>query len=150
MAISRGGGILINLMNRLLLINIMLLCCFLTSTCASELSSVKIGCIEKALSAKVVKVDNKNQRLFVATQNLTPEMLRAKLNDIRLCLKNSHWSRDWAISVFTESKYAGYKDDKNIIPLHKNNEWAKAYKIEYLNSSGSIMVDPALKPKSKP
>lgn len=132
---------------RLLFVNVLLLCCLLSTACAGDLSDVKIECIKKTLDTENVKVDNKNQRLFVADKNLTAHIFSSKLNKIKLCLKNSSWDSDWAISVFTEEKYAGYKDDKNIIPFHKNNEWAKAYKIEYLNSSGIIIKNPALSPK---
>ena len=144
---NQGDGILNNSITRLLLVNVLLSCCFLSTACAADLSNVNIECIKNILGTKEVKVDNKNQRLFVTGKNLTAEILISKLNNIKLCLKNSSWNSDWAISVFTEAKYAGYKDDKNIIPFHKKNEWAKAYKIEYLNSSGIIIKDPAISPK---
>jgi hypothetical protein len=123
------------------------LSCFLSTACASKLSNAKVVCVERILDAKVVKLDNKNQRLFVVSEDLTVEHFYTKLKDIKACLNNSAWDSDWAISIFTKEKYAGYKDEKKIIPLHKNNEWAKAYKIEYLNSSGAIIRDPALSPK---
>jgi hypothetical protein len=124
-----------------------LFCYLLSTACAAGLSNEKIDCIKNILDAEKVRVDNQNQRLFVTDKNLTAQIFSSKLNKIKICLKNSSWNSDWAISVFREEKYAGYKDDKNIIPFHKNNEWAKAYKIEYLNSSGIIIMDPALSPK---
>lgn len=132
---------------RLLSVNALLFWFLLSTACAAGLSNVKIECIKNTLDSEKVKVDNLNQRLFIIDKNLTAQILSSKLNKIKICLKNSSWNSDWAISVFTEEKYAGYKDDKNIIPFHKNNEWAKAYKIEYLNSSGIIIIDPALSPK---
>ena len=136
-----------NSTTRCLLINVVLLCCFLSTACAGGLSHANIACIENILDGKVVRVDNKNQRLFVVNEKLTAEIFSAKLRDIKSCISNSAWDRDWAISVFTQKKYAGYKDEKNIIPLHKNNEWAKAYKIEYLNSEESVIADPAINPR---
>lgn len=144
---DQGGGILNNSIIRSLFVSVILLCCFFATACAADLSKVKVECIKNVLDIKKVKIDNKNQRLFVIGKNLNAEVICSKLNNIKLCLKDSAWNSDWAISVFTEEKYAGYKDDKNIIPFHKNNEWAKAYKIEYLNSSGTIIKDPAIDPK---
>jgi hypothetical protein len=132
---------------RTIFANALMMCLLFSAACATVLSNSNIECVKKILDSKIVKADNKNQRLFVVDEDLTPELLSSKLSSIKLCLKNSAWNNDWAISVFTEEKYAGYKDEKNIIPFHKNNEWAKAYKIEYLNSSGTMIQDPALNPK---
>ena len=144
---DQGGGILNNSIIKAILANVLMLCCFFSTACATDLSNSKVECIQEILGSKIVRVDNKNERLFVVNKDLTPALLSAKLSSIKSCLKNSVWANDWAISVFTEEKYAGYKDEKNIIPFHKKNEWAKAYKIEYLNSSSTIIKNPALKPE---
>jgi hypothetical protein len=143
---DQGGGILNNSINRIVFINVIFLTCLLTTACAGELSKDRISCVENVLDSKVVRVDNKNQRLFMVNANLTAERFSSKVSDIRACLNSDEWGNDWAISIFTAPKYAGYKDDKNIIPLHKNNEWAKAYKLEYLNSKRTLIVSPALNP----
>ena len=144
---DQGGGILNNSIIRAILANALIMCCFFSTACATDLSNSKVECVQKILGSIIVKVDNKNERLFVVNKDLTPELLSTKLSSIKSCLKDSAWANDWAISIFTEEKYAGYKDEKNIIPFHKNNEWAKAYKIEYLNSSSTIIKNPALNPK---
>lgn len=125
----------------------LVLICLISTACAKDLSIKRTECIEDIFHSQVVRIDNINQRLFLANKDMTPDFLSSKLNKIKSCLKDSGWSNDWAISVFTEAKYAGYKDEKNIIPLHKNNEWAKAYKLEYLNSSETIILAPAFDPK---
>lgn len=136
-----------NSITRLIVINILSLCCLISTACAKDLSIKKTECLQDVLNSEIVRIDNKNQRLFVINKNMTPEFLGSKLKNIKLCLKDSEWDDDWAISIFSEEKYAGYKDEQNIIPLHKNNEWAKAYKLEYLNSNGIIILTPALDPK---
>lgn len=144
---SQGGGTLSNSMIRLLVTISLPLFFFVSTACSGELSTERIDCIQNTLHSEIVRVDNKNQRLFVVNKNLTPEIFGSQLKSIKLCLNNSEWTDDWAISVFTEKKYAGYKDERNIIPLHKDNEWAKGYKLEYLNSRERIIITPAINPK---
>jgi hypothetical protein len=144
---DQGGGTLNNSIIRIILTHFLIMCCSFSTACATDLSKGKIECVKNILNSKIVKVDNKNQRLFIVNKNLTPELLSSKLSNIQLCLENSTWNSDWAISVFSEEKCAGYKDEKKIIPFHQNNEWEKAYKIEYLNSSGTIIKNPAISPE---
>jgi hypothetical protein len=51
------------------------------------------------------------------------------------------------LSLFTDAKYAGYKDEKNIIPYHEDNSWAKAYVAEYDSQANTLISYPAYKPK---
>lgn len=147
MVINQGGGILINSINKLFLLNVVLVFCLFSVACASEIANIDIKCIEKNLGVKVVRIDNNNQRLFIVNENISSEYFISKLDKIKSCLDNSGWGGDWAISIFNKAECAGYKDEKKIIPLHKNNEWAKAYKMEYSNSSGVLIEDPVLNPK---
>ncbi len=118
---------------------------FTMNACAEELGHDVVNCVEKSLKAKVVRVDEQNKRLFVVHPTLTSEEFNANLAGIKACIGGKAWGDDWAISVFTDQKYAGYKDEKSIIPFHKDNAWAKAYRFEYSNSESKLLKSPALK-----
>ena len=57
------------------------------------------------------------------------------------------WSGDWSISVFSKVRFAGYKDEENIIPYHKNDQWAKAYLAEFNGAELAVIKYPALPDK---
>ena len=74
-------------------------------------------------------------------------MIASKLDKLKDCFMSSNWHNDWSLSLFTHEKYAGYKDEERIIPYHKDNSWAKAYKAEYDSASNSLISNPALNPQ---
>lgn len=94
----------------------------------------------------VVRIDEKNHRLFVVPNQPSQEAIISRLNSSAECFKKSSWSNDWSVSLFINKKYAGYKDEPKIIEYHQNNEWAKAYIGEFDGPSKTYTKSPALKP----
>ncbi len=113
--------------------------------CSSTQTTEEIvSCFTSKTRLSVAKADEKNYRIFVVTNKT--KSLKKRLQSSQKCFANTKWSKDWRISVFTSIKYAGYKDEPNIIPLHKNNNWAKAYLAEYIGSENKYISMPAIQP----
>ena len=113
---------------------------------ASVLPKIE-SCVETASGFKVVRVDEQNHRLFVTPntlKNLSEDILLAKFST---CFMKTDWSGDWSISVFSKVRFAGYKDEENIIPYHKNDQWAKAYLAEFNGAELAVIKYPALPDK---
>ncbi|BFM15605.1 hypothetical protein R50073_17880 [Maricurvus nonylphenolicus] len=91
------------------------------------------------------RIDERNSRVFVITSPATFE-LQNQLKTADACLRNLHWPTDRSITVFSEAKYVGYKDEEHISPLHKDNQWSKAYLAEYFGASDKFIRMPALSP----
>lgn len=142
----QGGGILNNLTIKLLigfyLLSVVIVGCASTST-----EKFSKSCVENILKAKVVRVDNRNHRFFVVGSKINASDIKNNLSQLEKCFIDTKWKSDWALSVFAETKYAGYKDEEKIIPLHKNNMWAKSYKLEYDQASKSLIKNPAINPE---
>lgn len=92
---------------------------------------------------KVVRVDEKNHRIFAIPRPMAEEETVNRLRSSSECFSKSTWARDWSVSLFAHERYAGYKDEPHIIPYHKNNEWAKAYVGEFDGASKTFTRTPA-------
>ena len=107
------------------------------------------ACIEKVIpKAQVVRFDRKESRAFLASLELTPEQLAQRIPEIAPCM--SDLRNDWALSLFLDPKYAGYKDEPAITELHEGDGWAKAYVAEYLHAEKELTAWPATAPKLVP
>lgn len=142
----QGGGILNNLTNKFA-ITCCLLSIFAIGCAATANETLSKECVENILKAKVVRVDNKNHRFFVVSSIIKTSDIKDNLKQLEKCFIGTKWQPDWALSVFTDSKYAGYKDEEKIIPLHKQNMWAKAYLFEYDHASRNLIKNPAFNPE---
>lgn len=118
---------------------------FSVQSCAEEQQVNVAECFENSAGMKVAKVDERNHRIFAVPEQQSREELVSQIELSEKCFKNSDWSVDWSISLFKNAKYAGYKDEKHIIPYHKNDEWTKAYLGEYDGASRTYTEFPALK-----
>lgn len=99
------------------------------------------SCIENVSGYLVVKVDSLNHRFFAIQQEKNKKNKQELLTKFSECFINTPWEGDWNISLFSEKKFAGYKDQNDIIPYHKGNQWAAAYLAEF--SSNSMVKYPA-------
>ena len=139
---SQGDGILNNSMTKpsifVALTLTVLQGCAITNT-TETISS----CFTSKTKLSVVKVDEKNYRIFAVGNE--SKSLHRRLQSSQDCFADTKWSNDWRISVFANSQYAGYKDEPKIIPLHKNNNWAKAYIAEYIGPEDKYISMPAIK-----
>lgn len=128
---------------------LILMSLFMTSPACSGAEQVDIvKCFEAKTQMVVARVDEKNHRIFAipTIEQQSEEMLLNSIRSSAPCFSDSNWSSDWSVSLFTSKKFAGYKDEKHIIPYHQNNEWAKAYIGEYSGSSQSYIRNPAVEP----
>lgn len=117
-----------------------------TQSCAETEYADIAKCFEKKADMTVARIDEKNHRIFAIPKQRSGEAIVGQVRSSAECFVNSSWSNDWSISLFTSAKYAGYKDEKHIIPYHRNNEWAKAYLGEYDGPSQTYTSFPATKP----
>ncbi len=119
----------------------------LICSCANGTESSSKRCVEDVLKVKVVKVDQKNKRYFIAGPGVSVDDIAVNIGKLSGCFANSPWKDNWSLSLFSDPQYAGYKDEEHIIPFHKNNSWAKAYVAEYDSQSKTLVSYPAYKPK---
>jgi hypothetical protein len=57
------------------------------------------------------------------------------------------WKEKWSASVFSDGKYAAYKDEKQVEQFLKDGTWIRNYLVEYDNDSGVLTIYPALPEK---
>lgn len=99
-------------------------------------------------SAKIVRIDDRNERIFVIAQESqinTTAKARKLLLPLQASLKQCrpNWGKTWAVSFFTDPKYAGYKSDENVAALVANGTWTKAYLGEYERLTQRLILNPA-------
>jgi hypothetical protein len=117
---------------------------------ASSDSKPDISCLENAVRKdRLAGIDFDHNRLFLVESRIDLTELKEQIKALNACLHGQASENDWAISIFSEAKYAGYKDDPRILPFHKNNEWAKAYIGEYQVRTKTLILDPALKSRKQ-
>ena len=105
-------------------------------------------------SAKIVRIDDRNERVFVIArveQINTTAKARKLLLPLQASLKQCrpNWGRTWAVSFFSDAKYAGYKSDENVAALVANGSWAKAYLGEYERQTQRLVLNPAERERIK-
>ena len=145
LAVRHGGGNLNSLTSKFIII--MYMAAVFTVGCATTSNKDLANCVELILDGEIVRIDEKNHRLFIAGRGITALDVKKKLSQIEKCFVNTPWQQDWALSVFTEAEFAGYKDEKNIIPYHQDNRWAKSYILEYDHFTKSLITNPATNPE---
>ena len=59
------------------------------------------------------------------------------------------WGKTWAVSFFSDARYAGYKSDENVAALVANGGWAKAYLGEYERLTQRLILNPAERERIK-
>ena len=144
MAAHLGGGVLIYSTIKFAIIAV----CLFTVTCASQADSA-IECSKNAIGTEsLVKIDEEQLRFFIRETPATLGSLKPLIGKIQNCLNRHDWKNKWSLSVFSAKKLAGYKDEPNIIPFHKNDEWSKGYLAEYDASSNTLTLNPLTDPKS--
>jgi hypothetical protein len=105
-------------------------------------------------SAKIVRIDDRNERVFIIVkieQINTTVKARKLLFPLQASLKQCrpNWGRTWAVSFFSDAKYAGYKSDDNMAALVANGSWAKAYLGEYERQTQRLILNPAERERIK-
>ncbi len=132
---NQGDGVLNSLANKYLFTLTLL---FSQVSCAANSTETVQNCVQQTLGFEVVRTDPINHRFFVVSNT---QFKVESLSNLALdqCFHEMSWQDDWSISVFSSAKYAGYKDEKDIIPLHADNKWINAYLAE-IDSSGVILT----------
>lgn len=101
-----------------------------------------------------MRIDDRNERIFVIAQVWqfnTPTKARKLLLPLQASLKQCRpdWGKTWAVSFFSNAKYAGYKSDENVAALVANGSWAKAYLAEYERLTQRLILYPAERDRIK-
>jgi len=144
LATSHRGGILINLTRFIFEVGIL----FPAFNAHGGGYDLGVYCAEQIICGNsLVKVDYEHKRIFVAIKSAKQAELKAMIQKFESCFDNHEWSNQWSLSVFANKRIAGYKDEPNIIPFHKNNEWAKGYLAEYYSLTRTLTLAPATSPK---
>ena len=99
-------------------------------------------------SAKIVQMDERNERAFVVT---SPERINTvvKARRVLLFLQETlkqcrpNWGHMWSVSFFSDAKYAGYKHDDKMKPFVRDGSWSRAYLGEYERVEGKLTLHPA-------
>ncbi|MGF1689290.1 hypothetical protein L4C36_21900 [Photobacterium japonica] len=100
-------------------------------------------CVSETLDVQIVRMDENNQRLFVVP-NGSVQIKVSAADDVNHCFESSRWNDNWSVSVFSASKYAGYKDEENIIQYHKDGAWSKGYLAEIDGVNKTVTYSPAI------
>jgi hypothetical protein len=107
-----------------------------------------IDCINEALGKGVlVRVEERQKRYFVVQKSVATSTIKAMIKKIENCLPED-WVDQWALSVFSMKELAGYQDEPNITPFHKNSRWAKGYLAEYDSEKKKVTLNPVIRPKT--
>ena len=111
-------------------------------------SDLGLICPEEIIcSDSLFKIDQEHKRIFVVMKSIKQTELKALVQKLESCFINHEWNNQWSLSVFSNKRIAGYKDEPNIIPFHKKNEWAKGYLAEYSSLTRTLILAPATSPK---
>jgi len=121
------------------------LLCLLVGPIAACMLSANDSCIRPE---NVVRIDAQNERLFIAA---TPaevsgadSMIRLVSNATQYIAKcHVNWGSRWSLSVFSDAKYAAYKDEQAVRPYVISGEWATAYLAEYDHGTKKLVRYPA-------
>jgi hypothetical protein len=107
-----------------------------------------IDCINEALGKGVlVRVDERQKRYFVVQKSVATSTIKAMIKKIEHCLPKD-WVDRWSLSVFSMKELAGYQDEPNIKPFHKNSGWAKGYLAEYDSEKKKVTLNPVIRPRT--
>jgi hypothetical protein len=145
MKIHQGDGSLNSLTVRFVIVIFL----FIAVGCNAESHSLVEAqkCVENTLGYRVVRIDERNHRFFLSGSAAKAKSIELKIDQLRQCFSSSDWSGVWSLSVFSDEKYAGYKDEKDIVHYHADNSWANAYIAEYSEDTHELVSYPAIDPK---
>lgn len=109
-------------------------------------SAVQASCDPPA-SLDVVRIDERNERLFVRADPGVAEDVKAasqRIADARTYIEacKTGWSAGWSVSLFSSAERAGYKDDPALETFVMDGSWRASYLAEYQNASGLLVTFP--------
>ena len=98
---------------------------------------------------EVFRIDESSRRLFaigLLQDAAVPLTAAPRLHEIRAFVAKCRaaWGQDWRASFFSDSKFAGYKDEPGLAESVRDGSWARAYLAEYDNSTAQLILYPAL------
>lgn len=136
-------------MNNLIKIVLLFALASFTGLCSAVEAGADSGieCVKNSFTEdELVKIHGEQKRFFFVMEPFQQEKMIDAIRTITVCLKRSCWEKRWSLSVFSDKKYAGYKDEPEIIQFHNNNLWSKGYRAEYDSQSHRLTLNPALEP----
>ena len=100
-----------------------------------------------AAGTRVVRFDDAGKRVFVwahekeiATTRKAQSFFQSLQQTVEKCRPS--WGKDWSVSVFSETVYAGYKDEPQLQEFLKDGRWSRAYVGEYDRRSQKLTLNP--------
>jgi hypothetical protein len=141
---GQGDGILFNLASLIILVSI------LSAPYHAHGGGSAIGstCAAKIIRHdSLVRIDQDHKRIFIVMKSIKQPELKALIQKLESCFTVHEWNNQWSLSVFSDKRIAGYKDEPNITPFHKKHEWAKGYLAEYSSRTHTLILAPATSPK---
>ena len=129
--------------------SITLVCYALLFGCGS--STAAIDCSEYE-AERIARIDQSNQRIFVtagADDIEDTSKVRKLLQDLGAYVGacQEDWTADWSVSVFSENKMVGYKDEPELREYVMDRSWEKAYLAEFSADTGVLTRYPAIPDK---
>jgi hypothetical protein len=96
---------------------------------------------------EIARTDERSRRIFLVAPPSTigeKEHVSRLVRRMRVFMRECHgaWGDSWSLSVFSEGKYAGYKDEDGIISYARDGTWQSNYWGEYQNDTRRIVVYP--------
>jgi len=91
----------------------------------------------------VLRMDDGNRRIFIQGDDDSVgdlDVLVARLKSVSAYIERCRpeWGDGWSASVFTEKKYASYKDDESVRAYVADGSWERSYLAEYSNRKGLL------------
>jgi hypothetical protein len=103
-------------------------------------------------SFQLFRIDQTTRRIFVPGYSPGYFKDMKKIPPLPAQLRQAHayvtkcqpsWGERWNISFFTDSKFAGYKDENQLENFLRDGSWAENYLAEYDNSTSRLTLFPA-------
>lgn len=95
----------------------------------------------------LVRIDEPQKRFFVTGYTEEAAVVKDLVVSVRRCLQGHPWDGEWALSLFSERRLAGYKDEPTIIPYHQDDKWARGYLAEYDDQTKTLTMFPVIAPQ---
>jgi hypothetical protein len=103
-----------------------------------------------AYDPEIEKLDKSAHRIFISDWSeetlKDPLSASAEVKEIAAYVRKCQptWKDDWRVNFFTERGLAGPQDDPQLAAAVSSGEWARAYRAEYTNKTGEMVLNPAL------
>lgn len=96
--------------------------------------------------SRFIRLDTRQKRFFLTLPSVDRDSVQSVITALDICLAKHEWSRVWSLSVFADRRLARYKDDPQLVPKHKRQQWEHNYLAEYDRTTQIMTLNPVTKP----